>query len=154
MKKLEDKIQELDKSSKRNILTINMLEEEIKEKNESISSIESKLSDTLLWQEKAVLAIIETMDSFDDILNFASNSQNHALLTNVNIVKNNLKSRMSFLNIVEIKTVGEIFNPKYHECIDTVNLEEKKRNEIVDVLKKGYLFNKKVIRVAKVIAAK
>ncbi|MDA2936040.1 nucleotide exchange factor GrpE [Patescibacteria group bacterium AH-259-L05] len=54
--------------------------------------------------------------------------------------------------IEKIKTVGEIFNPEYHEVIGKGEAGEKsKENVIVQEVQTGYMMHNKVIRTAKVI---
>ncbi|MDT8716306.1 nucleotide exchange factor GrpE [Clostridium sp. 19966] len=154
IKKLEDKVNEMDKANKKNILTINMLDEEIKEKNDIISKVSNKASNLELWQENSTKYAIETMDDFEEIYNFALLNNNKALLTNISLVKDALTIRMKQLGIIEIEALGKTFDPKYHECIKIINDDSKKKYEIVDMVKKGYIHNGNIIRVAKVIAVK
>jgi len=56
-------------------------------------------------------------------------------------------------NIEEIKTIGEEFNPEFHEAIEQVE-SKKKQGTIVQEIQKGYLLNKKLLRVSKVKVAK
>jgi len=61
-----------------------------------------------------------------------------------------------FLNILDkegvrqIQTVGEKFDPKYHEALMTVSLPEYEDYAIVEELRKGYMLNDEVIRAAQV----
>lgn len=57
-------------------------------------------------------------------------------------------------NVVEIKTVGEIFDLKLHETAGEEDVEGKKPGEIIREVDGGYTMNGKVIKVAKVIIAK
>jgi molecular chaperone GrpE len=57
------------------------------------------------------------------------------------------------MNIEEIPSVGQLFNPLYHEVIEEVETEEES-GTVVDEIQKGYLLNGKVIRPAKVRVAK
>lgn len=60
-----------------------------------------------------------------------------------------LKSR----GVEEIKSVGEKFNPEFHEAIEMVE-SEKPEGEILEEVQKGYKLNGIVIRTAKVKVAK
>lgn len=51
--------------------------------------------------------------------------------------------------VEEIKSKGEMFDPEIHEAMETVASEEKE-GVIMEVIQKGYLMNKKLIRPAKV----
>lgn len=58
------------------------------------------------------------------------------------------------INLEEIPTIGEIFNSELHECVEAVDDDTKDKYEIIDVIRKGYKLNGKVIRTASVIAVK
>ncbi len=54
--------------------------------------------------------------------------------------------------LVEMKCVGEAFDPYRHEAVRTV--EGKEDNKIVEVMKKGYLFKDNVLRHAMVVVSR
>jgi molecular chaperone GrpE len=54
--------------------------------------------------------------------------------------------------LVEMKSVGEAFDPYRHEAVRTV--EGKEDNKIVEVMKKGYLFKDNVLRHAMVVVSR
>ncbi len=56
--------------------------------------------------------------------------------------------------IEEIKTIGEKFDPNFHEVIEEVESKDKKPGIIVSEIKKGYILHGKIIRPAKVKIAK
>jgi molecular chaperone GrpE len=57
--------------------------------------------------------------------------------------------------LTEIQALGEMFDPNVHEAVMTVAREkEQKDNEVVSVLRKGYMFKDKVLRPAMVQVAK
>lgn len=58
-------------------------------------------------------------------------------------------------NIEEIKTIGENFDPNLHEALSEEEVEDKNQlGKIIKEIDSGYMMNKKVIKVAKVILAK
>ncbi len=56
--------------------------------------------------------------------------------------------------IEEIKALGKEFNPDFHQAVEEVKIEGKKSGTIVEVLRKGYLRKKTLLRPAKVKMAK
>lgn len=52
--------------------------------------------------------------------------------------------------IEEIKTIGEKFNPEFHETVGKIQSNNYEENIIIEELQKGYTLNGKVIRVAKI----
>ena len=64
------------------------------------------------------------------------------------------KQMEAFLNnlgIVEIKTVGEIFDPQLHEAVSNKKVQGKKENEIIEEVATGYTLHGRVLEPAKVI---
>lgn len=53
----------------------------------------------------------------------------------------------------EIKSLGQKFNPEFHETVESVE-SDKEEGTIVEEVQKGYTLNGKVIRVAKVKVTK
>jgi molecular chaperone GrpE len=56
--------------------------------------------------------------------------------------------------VEEIKTIGEMFDPKFHEAVGEEVVEGKEAGEIVKEISGGYKAGDKVIRAARVIIAK
>lgn len=75
-------------------------------------------------------------------------------------VKGLLNTKKIILNffkeqgVKEIKAVGEKFDPNLHEAVEVVELPDKESGIIVEEIKKGYLFEEKVLRPAKVKVVK
>jgi len=60
--------------------------------------------------------------------------------------RNQLMKILAKHGLVEMKSVGEKFNPQYHEAIEQV--EGGEEGIVAEEVQKGYLLNGKVIRVA------
>lgn len=56
--------------------------------------------------------------------------------------------------IEEIKSVGEKFDPNFHEVVSHAEKEGAEPEEIVEEIQRGYVMNGKLLRPAKVIIAK
>ena len=58
-------------------------------------------------------------------------------------------------NLTQTNPVGEVFNPELHDCVETIETDDKKQDgKIIEVLQKGYTFYNKIIRPAKVKVGK
>ena len=57
-------------------------------------------------------------------------------------------------NVEDIKTVGEKFDPKFHESVGEEGAEGQEAGAIVREVDGGYVMGGSVIKVAKVIIAK
>ena len=68
-------------------------------------------------------------------------------------IKEQLETVLKKYGLKEIKSLGEKFNPEFHEAIEQVE-SEKEEGTIVEEVQKGYLLGEKVLRVNKVKVAK
>ena len=53
-----------------------------------------------------------------------------------------------------MKTIGEIFNPDFHEALTLVDGGIENKNIIIDEVESGYIQNEKIIRYATVVVGK
>lgn len=68
-------------------------------------------------------------------------------------LKNQLEALLKNKGLEEIKSIGEKFNPEFHEAVEMVD-SEKQEGEILEEVQKGYKLNGMIIRTAKVKVAK
>ena len=104
--------------------------------------------------EEALTKMIDVLDNFDRA------SQSCEQLEDVSKVKEcftvlekQVKDALSKIGLTEIETEGVEFDPNFHEAIMQTASDEHKENEIVNVLQKGYMYQQKVLRPARVSVA-
>lgn len=68
------------------------------------------------------------------------------------MIKNNFDQFLRSEGLEEIQILGKEFDPQLAEAVEVV--EGEKDNIIVEILKKGYKFNNKILRVAQVKVSK
>ena len=56
--------------------------------------------------------------------------------------------------MIEIKSLGEFFNPEVHKCIGVEKDRTKEKDQIISVIENGYMLRGKVIRPDSVIIAR
>lgn len=71
----------------------------------------------------------------------------------VEMVHKQLMDTLSSLGVEEIKTVGETFDPEFHEAVSSVQDDELGEKEIKEEFRKGYKIGSKVIRHSMVVVA-
>lgn len=71
----------------------------------------------------------------------------------IELVLKQFKDVLKSKGLEEIPTVGEIFDPNYHEAVSSVQDESKQEKEIVQEYRKGYKLGNKVVRHAMVVVA-
>lgn len=68
-------------------------------------------------------------------------------------IKKQIQGVLSTYGIEEIKTVGEKFNPEFHEAVEKKKEQGKEKDVIIKEVKPGYLMHGKVLEAAKVVVA-
>ena len=72
----------------------------------------------------------------------------------LDVVIKNMESFLSENNIKPIEAVGEIFDPKFHEAVSTVEDNSLDEGTITQAVAKGYISFQEVIKPSKVIVSK
>ena len=104
--------------------------------------------------EKIITQFLGSLDNFERAIESSVESKDFdSLLQGVEMIVRNLKDIMSAEGVEEIKAEGA-FDPIYHHAVGVEASEDKKEDEIVKVLQKGYMMKGKVIRPAMVIVCK
>ncbi len=157
IKELEKKLEEAEK----------LIEEAEKLKNDYLEGWQRERAEFLNFQkeikkrneeiikkanEDIIRDLLTVLDSFDISIN--SLNVEGLTPTEKNIMRGIELIREQMLNVLEqrglkeIKSVGEKFNPIYHEALEIIKGEED--DKIAEEIIKGYELNEKVIRPAKV----
>lgn len=72
----------------------------------------------------------------------------------VSMVFESLKTIFDNLGLKIINPENEIFNPKYHEAIHSIEMDDKKEQSIIEVSSKGFTLEDSVVRPAKVVISR
>lgn len=76
-----------------------------------------------------------------------------ATIDGLELIEKNVKKALKDLGVKPIDCSGK-FDPDFHEALVQVDSKDHKSGDIVDVINKGYVFNSKVLKHAKVSVAK
>lgn len=71
----------------------------------------------------------------------------------VELVLKQFRDVLASKGVEEIKTVGETFDPEFHEAVSSIQDENLGEKEIVQEYRKGYKIGNKVIRHSMVVVA-
>lgn len=107
-----------------------------------------------ITKEKAGMYTAVVSDIFSDLLpildNFDQAMQNKCedqkFKDGMEMIKNQFFETLSKLGLQEIEALGLEFNPELHEAVMHIEDENFKEKEVVEVLRKGYKIQDKVIR--------
>jgi molecular chaperone GrpE len=100
------------------------------------------------------MAILPIFDTFGLAVNYVPKDiKDTDWAKGVIQIKSQLGDLLKSKGLEEIRSVGEKFNPEFHEAVEMVE-SEKPEGEILAEVQKGYKLNGSVIRTAKVKVAK
>lgn len=98
-----------------------------------------------------ITSILPVVDNLEKAVLAPTEDENYK--QGVEMVHKQLMDTLSSLGVEEIKTVGETFNPEYHEAVSSVEDEALGEKEIKEEFRKGYKIGSKVIRHSMVVVA-
>lgn len=101
--------------------------------------------------EKLVVELLDVIDNFERALQHSDSDDSFA--EGMNMIFKQFRGVLEKSGVEEIKAIGEQFDPNFHHAVLTENSVEYESGRITQVLQKGYLLNKKVIRPAMVKVA-
>lgn len=116
--------------------------------------IEKEKSDWVKFANKdLILQLLPVLDSLDQSLDHIPHDRGESeWVKGVAQIKIQFEKFLQSQGVEKIKTVGEVFNPEYHEVVGKEEGEgEEQENVIVQVVQAGYSMQGKVLRPAKVI---
>ncbi len=99
-----------------------------------------------------IKALLPIVDDFERAIgNFPENESN-SHLEGIRLIYNNLKRMLEQQGLEEIKAQGETFDTDFHEAVTHVPApEDHLKGKVLEVIKKGYSLQGKIIRFAQVI---
>lgn len=103
--------------------------------------------------EKLVKDILPILDNFERALASIEDKESD-LYRGVEMIYEEFKRMLEKHGVKEIEALGKPFDPYYHEAIMTVESDEHEPGIVVEVVRKGYIYNSKVIRPSMVKVSK
>ena len=91
---------------------------------------------------------LPVVDNFALALN--ANASAEQLRTGVELIVKQMDEVLRGLNVQAIPTVGQTFDPRFHEALGTVEREDVPDHSIVDEIRKGYKLRERMLRPAMV----
>lgn len=95
-----------------------------------------------------LLPIIDSLDISEKHIKEAKDFK--AVQEGVDMIHVQIQKFLKDIGVEKIKTVGEKFDPHFHEAVETVNDKGKEEGLITEELKPGYTFNGRLLRPASV----
>ncbi len=98
--------------------------------------------------EKLVSELLLVMDNFERALQHEAADESFA--EGMRMIFKQMTDVLEKAGLEEIKALGEDFDPNYHNAVMTEDNADYESGKVTEVLQKGYLLNKKVIRASMV----
>ncbi|KUP23861.1 molecular chaperone GrpE [Paenibacillus sp. DMB5] len=100
---------------------------------------------------KLVTELLPVLDNFERALVTAPGSaESEAFTKGINMIFRQLEGVLKSEGLTAMETVGQPFNPEYHQAIMQVESEEHEEGIVTEEVQKGYLLKDKVLRPAMV----
>jgi len=102
-----------------------------------------------------ILKILPILDNFEIVeKNLPENLKNDKNIKGILQIKTQLQDFFKNQGLEEIKTVGERFDPNFHEIVEEVEKKDCQPGTVIEEIQKGYKINGRLLRPAKVRVAK
>lgn len=97
--------------------------------------------------ERFLLKLIDLRDDFTRAVDAArKDPDTSTIISGLESVLKKLDGILREEGIVEINTVGELFDPNLHEAVSFVHSTEVPENTVMSEIRKGYMLSDRVIR--------
>lgn len=157
---IEQEVDEIEEEIQEDIEEVprEQLEEEVEELESSLKKVMADFDNyrkRMMKEKKRIIEratedlmvdLLEVLDDFERALEEESEMEREG----IEIVYKKFSQALEEHGLEEIDAEGEKFDPRYHECVMSVEDEENEPDEIVEQFQKGYKLNDKVIRPARV----
>jgi len=104
-------------------------------------------------EDGLILELLQVIDDLNRALGHDADDSNN-FKQGTEMIYNKFGEILKKRGLREIQTVGERFDPVYHEAVMQLEVEDKDDGIIIEEVQKGYFLNSKVLRPAKVVVAK
>lgn len=92
-----------------------------------------------------VEAILPVIDNFERAL-AAAKDRDDNFVKGVEMTYQQMLSALKNLGVEQMDSIGQTFDPHFHDAMQHIEDEKYGENEIVEVFQKGYMLNDQVIR--------
>lgn len=102
-----------------------------------------------------ILKILPILDNFEIAeKKLPENLKNDENVKGLLLIKKQIQDFLKSQGVEEIKSVGERFDPNFHEVLEEVEAKDKEPGTIIEEIQKGYKIDGKLLRPAKVKVSK
>ena len=165
LEEVEAQIVDDDISQDTNSNDLNLKDTELMETNNRLLRLQADFSNFRKRTEKEKLSyysngvenfvceLLPILDNFQRALEFEKEKED-GFYQGVKMIEEQIIGLLKHNSIEEIKSIGETFDPNFHEAVVTEESEEYGAGIVLAVLQKGYMMKDKVLRPAMVMVSK
>lgn len=107
--------------------------------------VEKEKSDIYAYaNEKLVSQLLDVIDNFERAL--LHEAADESFVEGMKMIFKQLTGVLEKAGLEEINALGEDFDPNFHNAVMTEDNDDYDSGKVTEVMQKGYLLNKKVIR--------
>jgi molecular chaperone GrpE len=99
-----------------------------------------------------ILSLLEVLDGFDRALQHIGNAPS-SVAQGVQAIHRNLLGVLERHGVTRFDSIGEPFDPRFHDAIGTVDSDEVESGRVAEELQRGYRWEDEVLRPARVRVA-
>jgi molecular chaperone GrpE len=103
-------------------------------------------------KREVILSLLDVLDGFDRALSHMGDAPS-SVAEGVQAIHRNLLSALDRQGVTAFDTVGESFDPRFHDAISTVESEDLESGKVAEELQRGYRWGDEVLRPARVRVA-
>jgi len=98
--------------------------------------------------EGLIRELLPVLDGFERALKQRTPSVPKSFYEGMELIHRQLYDVLGRAGLQAIETSGQLFDPHYHQAVETVEDPRRRDQEIVEELQRGYLFNRRLLRPA------
>ncbi len=98
--------------------------------------------------ENLIRELLPVLDGFDRALNQHDPEVPESFLKGVGLIRRQLIDTLTQAGLVAVETAGQLFDPHFHQAVETVEDPTRRNHEIVEELQRGYKLKDRLLRPA------
>jgi len=102
---------------------------------------------------RLLMQLLPILDELEMAIEACKNGEAN-IVEGVDMVKGKLGKVMTSEGVTPIDALGESFDPRYHEAVLEVDTEDHPDGAVIEELRRGYIYNSRVLRASMVKVAR
>ena len=158
LKDLKEKLAKLEASledeAKRSEKYLNQLKYAKADMENLQKQTQKRIEDTISRANgRLLMQLLPILDELEMAIEASRNGEGN-IVEGVDMVKGKLQKVMTSEGVAPIDALGEPFDPRYHEAVLEVDTEDHPDGTVIEELRRGYMYNSRVLRASMVEVAR